>query len=273
MPQQVGAPSSLTAVAPRQPINGVPMKETCLELLHVLLRPLRTATFLWCFLLIVTTHDWILWVSLVVVLLHIVRDILRLLKVALFSGPLLQKIGEYLRNSVETAIAGLEVVTRENIPKTELQTLLNKILLFEIVTSFLRNRDLAVKWAWFLAIVFLGGVYVYLALLFSFVYYGIARVSAIAYSWPDALVTSLFIPLLIGDLPRIVWAKLLGGLQCTLIVVVGFGTVLNFIVRKLDYIRVEAITLSERFADQTIRERYLILKERAGTHLTNNSTG
>jgi len=36
----------------------------------------------------------------------------------------------------------------------------------------------------------------------SFAYYGIARVESVDLSWPEALVTSLFVPFTIGDLLR-----------------------------------------------------------------------
>jgi hypothetical protein len=204
------------------------------------------------------------WLSLAVVLVHLARKILWLAKVVLFSGPFLRKVGLQLVRTVDTALAGLALVTRESNVTPELKNLFNQLVLIEKATKFLSNRELVVRWAWLTVAVLLGAVYVYMALLFSFVYYGVAEVSGVAYSWPDALVTSLFIPFLIGDLPRLVWAKLLGGVQCTLIVGFGAGAVFNYIHRRLDSIRAEAMTLSERFADQAVRERLMILREKAG---------
>jgi hypothetical protein len=101
-----------------------------------------------------------------------------------------------------------------------------------------------------------------MAFLFSFVYFGIARIGGVAYSWPEAFVTSLFIPFFTGDLPNIIWAKLLGGVHCVLILTLGAGTVFTYIHRRLDSIRTEVAALSGRLAAQSVRERYLILEEK-----------
>ena len=116
--------------------------------------------------------------------------------------------------------------------------------------------------AWILGIVFLGSIYIYMAVLFSFGYYGIARVSGVRYSWPDALVTSLFIPFFVSDLPKILAVKVLGGIHCSLVVAVGVGTIMNFLRRKLDAVRTASVELSNRLGERDIQEKYLILEEK-----------
>jgi hypothetical protein len=109
--------------------------------------------------------------------------------------------------------------------------------------EFLKDPYLLSRWAWVLGIFFFGSIYTYVAVLFSFAYYGIARVSGVSYSWPDAMLTSVFIPFFISDLPKILAVKLLGGIHCLLVVVVGIGTIVNFLRRKLDDIRRAATDL------------------------------
>jgi len=109
---------------------------------------------------------------------------------------------------------------------------------------------------------FFGSIYLYIAVLFSFGYYEIARASGASYSWPDALLTSVFIPFFISDLPKIFAARLLGGIQCLLVVVIGIGTIVNFLRSKLDAVRRAAATLSDRFSDQSIRDKYIVLEAR-----------
>jgi hypothetical protein len=111
----------------------------------------------------------------------------------------------------------------------------------------------------------LGSIYIYIAALFSFAYCGIARVSGVSYSWPDALVASVFIPFFVSELPKILAVKLLGGIHCLLVVAVGVGTVVNFLRRKLDAVRRAATDLSDRFADQSIQEKYRILEQKFST--------
>ena len=248
-------------------------KNRATAILHMLLRPFRRFTFLWCFLLLVTTHLGVLWVSLIVVLLHVGRAIARVLKVAFLSGPRLAAAGQELAKTASGYIAKLEPATEESLSIKELNTLLGQLRLVEIVTGFLCKRELVIAWAWLIAVLSLGVMYVYIAGLFSFVYYGIARVSGIAYSWPEAFVTSIFIPFLIGDLPKIAAAKLLGGIQCTLVLTVGIGTLINYFRRHLVSIRTGADDIRSRFGEQSTREKYLLLKEKAATTSTAKPAG
>jgi hypothetical protein len=176
---------------------------------------------------------------------------------------LLREAGQRLMAKIDTILAAADLVTRDSVPTAELKNLFLQLRIIGRVVRFLGNRELVVRWAWLLTLVFLGGVYFYMAFLFSFVYFGLARVGGIKYSWPEALVTSLFIPFFTGDLPHMIWAKLLGGIHCLLILTLGAGTIFTYIHRRLDSIRTEVAALSERLADQSIRERYLILEEKA----------
>ena len=45
-------------------------------------------------------------------------------------------------------------------------------------------------------------MYVYVAFLFSFIYFGVERLSGYSDTWPQLFVTSMFIPFLIGTLPK-----------------------------------------------------------------------
>ena len=88
------------------------------------------------------------------------------------------------------------------------------------------------------------------------------------YSWPDAFLTSIFFPFFFRDLPRILAVKLLSGIHCLLLLGVGIGTIVNFLRRKLDDIRKAATDVSDRFADQRIHEKYVILAEKFPTTAT-----
>ena len=110
-------------------------KNRATAILHMLLRPFRRFTFLWCFLLLVTTHLGVLWVSLIVVLLHVGRAIARVLKVAFLSGPRLAAAGQELAKTASGYIAKLEAATEESLSIKELNTLLGQLRLVEIVTA------------------------------------------------------------------------------------------------------------------------------------------
>jgi len=244
--------------------SGIPSEatENASGLLRFLLRPFRRFTFLWCILLVVATHAVIVWLSLVVVLIHLARKIRLILKMVLFSDLWLQRIGANILTSLDKVLAGLAGVTLDSTPTVELRTLWNQVSSYRRMLDFLRDPYILSRWAWVLGIAFLGSVYAYMAVLFSFGYYGIARVGGVRYSWPEALVNSVFIPFFATDLPKILAIRVLGGIQCTLVVLVGIGTIRNFLQRKLNAVCAASAELSNRLREREIQEKYLILEEK-----------
>jgi hypothetical protein len=235
-------------------------KNRIAEVLSFLLKPFRRFMLLWCILLIVATHTTIVWLCLILVLANLTRKMFFMLRVVLFSDPWLKKIEPALVTGLNTTIAALTAVTRETAPTPELKNLWSQVSGWKTILEFLKDSYLLSMWAWFLGVVFLISVYIYVAIYFSFAYYGIARVSGVAYSWPDAAVTSLFIPFFISELPKILAVRLLGGIHCALVVTLGVGTFVKFLRRKLEDIRSAAADLSDRFTDQAISEKYVILE-------------
>jgi hypothetical protein len=243
----------------------------------VVSRPVRRFTFVWCTLLLLTTHRTVLWLSLCVVLLHLGRTVLRVLQFTIRAGPWFHKVGSYIRQSTDNVLSKLAAITPESAPSDELRNLWNQVQLFEKGVRFLENEAVLLKWTWLFCASVIVGLYLYLALLFSFAYFGIARVAGSPYSWPESLVTSLFIPFLITDFPRVVALKLLGGLHCALILSVGIGTVINYFRTKLAPIRAVVNVLGVRLSDESVREKRSILEKKlanaGGAGGANNATG
>jgi hypothetical protein len=253
-----------SAITPALPASSASQdagtKKRIPELLRFVLNPFRRFMILWCILLLAATHLSVVWLCLIVVFTNLARKMFLMLRVVLFSDPWLKKVEPALLAGLNGSIAALTAVTHDAAPTTELKNLWNQVSLWRKLLEFLKNSYLLSMWAWFLGVVFLVSVYIYVAVFFSFAYYGIARVSNVSFSWPEALVTSLFIPFFISELPKILAVKLLGGIHCALVLALGVGTFVRFLRRKLNDIRRAAGDLSNRFADQTISEKYIILE-------------
>ena len=254
-------PDSAPLVSDGSDIRPTP-KEHLKELWRFLLRPFRRFMFLWCILLLVSTHTSIVWLCLIVVLAHLARRMFLILKILFFSDPWLREIGPNLVGNLKTALAELADIALDSAPEGKLRQLRNQLFAWRGILTFLQDPYRTSRWSWVLGCAFLGSMYLYIALLFSFSYYGIARLVGVSYSLTDALVTSIFIPFFVADLPKIFALRMLGGIHCLIVVAVGFGTFLNFLHRKLDVIRRAAADLNERFTEQGIREKYIILEAR-----------
>jgi hypothetical protein len=133
-----------------------------------------------------------------------------------FSEPWLRNIGMTLFTNIETLIAGIATVTASSSPTKELKKIWDQLNSWKKVTDFLKDQYLVSRWAWIFDLVSLGSLYVYIALLFSFTYYGIARVSGVLYSWTDALIASLFFPFFVTGPPKLPVSRILGGLHCSM---------------------------------------------------------
>jgi hypothetical protein len=197
-----------------------------------------------------------------VVLAHLARKLFFILKILFFSGALLKRIGTAMPAGLYNALSALNAITREVEPSNELVQLWNQLKFWEKILNFLKDEYLLSRWAWVLGTIFFGAIYIYIAALFSFAYYGISRVAGVYLSWPDALVDSIFIPFLVSELPKILAIKILAGFHCSLIVTIGVGTIVNFLRRKLERIRKAASSLSNRFTEQSIQEKILILEKK-----------
>src|ERR1700687_2724350 len=253
--KELPAPPSTPTTAPAKP--GA--KERTKEFLNLVLRPFRRFTFLWCILLLSASHIQIVWVCLVVLMLHLARRIFSLLKVMLFFDPYMKRAIEKMFDIVGNAVDAINAFTPDTTPSQELKARWNEVKTWKMITGFLRDEYLVSRWAWLLGAVSFGAIYLYIALLFSFAYFGIARVSGISYPWADSLVASLFIPLFAKELPKTISLRVLGGIHFTLAVTIGIGTFFGFLHRRLFAIRTAATVVNDKLIDKIFEEKSSML--------------
>ena len=241
---------------------SVPAAKTNPTILSMVTRPFRRFTVLWCALLLFATHNLVLWLSFAVVLCVLSLRILTILKLTLFSRSWLEKIGAALYTRLNIMLGMLAAVTPKTEVTKELKDLWQQLGLWERVARFLGNKYLLSRWASVLVGAFYVCIYVYIALLFSFVYFGIARVSGLNAPWSEVAVDSIFIPVYVTELPKTFFMRFAGGVQWTLIVVVGFGTFWNYFHKRLEAVHAGALEIGSLLTDETVRSRYELLESK-----------
>jgi hypothetical protein len=261
---------TVSALPPTAAPGSPSARERAKALASFLLRPFRRFMFLWCILLLVSTHSQIVWVCLIVVMVHLARRIFVLLKV-LFSDPYLKKVIARLFDTVGNAVDGIEAFASDSAPSNELRAMRNQVKTWRTITGFLRDEYLVSRWAWVLGVVAFASIYVYISLLFPFAYFGIAKVSGISYSWGSALVNSLFVPLFATEIPRTLPLRVLAGAQFILTVTIGVGTFFNFLQRRVFAIRTAAKVINDQLIDQAFQEKFAILETKLATSPANPS--
>lgn len=250
------------AVAPAPPANSTKPVAAKKSGLRFLLRPFRRFTLLWCLLLLFSTHQIVVWLCLIVVLIQLGRRIFVVLKTLLFSDAWLKKYAPLAFAGIDKSIETLRAFRPDAEITSEIKGLPGQIHLWRKIVRFLQNEYLLSRWAWLVCILLFGSIYMYFSTLFSFAYYGIARVEGAPLSWPVAFVTSLFIPFFVTDLPKLLAIRLVGGIHCSLVLLIGIGTVLNFLRRRLEAVQTTAVRLSDRLAEQSLQEKLVILQAR-----------
>ena len=230
--------------------------------LHAIIRPFRNFTILWCFLLLLTTHRRLMELALGIVVIHVAFVLKAILQVTLFSAGVLSNLESRISENTDTWLGKVASVTRDTEPTQDLRTAWMNLTGIKTALLLLQNRQLVSRWAAVLGSAFLACVHLYLAFLFSFIYYGAANVQGVALNWPIALVTSAFMPFSYTDLPLNFWVKLAGGIHSLVIVAIGAGTIINYVTRRAQDLHQTAIVLSQRFTSEDVQSRLVILEEK-----------
>ena len=254
------APVSQAVIA--QPAVPATAAKKSPSTVSIVTRPFRRFTVLWCALLLFATHRLVLWLSFVVVLWVLALRILTILKLTLFSRSWLEKVGAAIHTRLNDMLSMLASVTPKTEVTKELKDLWQQLGLWERVARFLGNKYLLSRWASLLVGAFYVCIYVYVALLFSFVYFGIARISGLNMPWSEAAVDSIFIPVYVTELPKTFFMRFAGGVQWSLIVILGLGTFWNYFHKRLEAVHASAIEIGGLLTDETVRERYKLLESK-----------
>ncbi len=259
VPQAIVAQPAVSA-APAIPVTPAAKKSP--TNLSTITRPFRRFTVLWCALLLFATHDLVLWLSLAVVLCVLALRILTILRLTLFSRSWLENVSGAIYTRLNVMLGMLAAVDPKTEATKELKDLWQQLGLWERVARFLGNKYLLSRWASLLVGAFYVCIYIYIALLFSFVYFGIARVSGLDVPWSETAVDSIFIPVYVTELPKTFFMRFAGGVQWTLIVIVGFGTFWNYFHKRLEAVHAGAIKIGGLLTDETVRAKYKLLESK-----------
>ena len=227
-----------------------------------LMRPFRQFSLLWCLLLLLSSNRVLIWIALVVVLLHLVRLLWKVFALAVFSIKWLMRIEDDIREFAESLLAKVAALPKGLELTQDLRLLVSKVVALRLGVQLLQNRRQVSIGILIVSFCAFTVFYLYIALIFSFAYYGIARVQLLPFSWAMALVTSIFMPVAYTDLPPNFWIKLVGGVQWLVVVTVGIGVVIAYFQKKLQEVYRVSQVLKDRFEDPQMRMTIDTLQEK-----------
>ncbi len=261
-PTETKRENSTILSAPLSEIHETALKENSRVFLDVMTRPLRSWTVLWCLLCLSAVHKPVMWVSLLVLLSHLGRSLFRALRLALFSRSWLAQLEGGIRSAVNQRIDKLFQINFELTPLSELKTLFIQIRAYEIAVRFVKESPIFARATWGIGLSFIGLLYTYFAFLFSFAYFGLAHLSNVQLSWPQAFVSALFIPIYATNLPETFWIRVLAGIQFTSVVAIGIGTVLNYLRKRVGLLTESAQAMLSRLSEENTQQKYIVLQQK-----------
>jgi hypothetical protein len=255
-PTLVQAPPTQLAVTEPTERNAPAEKRS---LFGIILRPFRKFLLLWCLLLLVASHRGLLLIALIVVLFQLCRLLIQVFALAVVSSNWLGELEQRIRGYADDVISKL---LRAKEITQDFQQVFWSITAIEIGVSLLRSRRRVVQWTMYLGTLFFLGIYMYLALIFSFAYYGVARALNIPYDWITSIVNSMFMPLTFGSLPSSNWIRALGGVHALAVLALSIGTIFGYIRQKLDSLHDVADELSKRLEQAEVRAKLAEMREK-----------
>ncbi len=228
-------------------------------------------TILWGLLVIFATHKYLVQIALVLVVVHLFRALVKVGHLGWRCFNWLSNAQQNMTAYVERLFGRLGTVNLNNELTPEDQQAVSILVGIRTGLRFLPAITRLARWAVASSLWIFGAVYIYLALLFSFAYYGIARIQAISYTWPQALVTSAFIPALVGQLPRNAPLMLLGAIQWAVFAGFGLGAIMTYYNRRIAELQSVTGVVNQRLQNPAIQraldeyEKRTRIKPRAPT--------
>ncbi|HEX9121627.1 MAG TPA: hypothetical protein VF840_13910, partial [Terriglobales bacterium] len=171
------------------------------------------------------------------------------------GGSLQNQIKRYAEGLIQKAVEASEITE-------DLRNVWSGLTALQLAATLLQSRRRVMQWAVLLTLISVAGIYIYVAVLFSFGYYGIARLEGLSTRWRDLATISLFIPISYTNLPRTVPFGFLGGIHSVFVLLLGAGTIVGYLQKKLDSVYDTTVSLSSRLQQQELRTKLLEMTEK-----------
>jgi hypothetical protein len=244
---------------PSAPAPEAPMKQpedsAKESILNRLLRPLTQFCVLWSILILSVQNKIFLAFCCLVALAGSARALKALWALRLDHTSRTKDIKQKFADIMATRIAAIRGWEEGRDYRTLTESI-NAVRLYEAVLAFFEdNRDFLARCTLAAGVAITIPFYCYISTLFSFIYLGICKIQGISWDWPSALSSSLFMPFAYTDLPHSFPVRILGGIQCIGVAVMGWNIVSRHLSDRFESIMRAATELKQPFTEQTYRSK------------------
>jgi hypothetical protein len=227
-----------------------------------LARPFTQFFLLWSLLILNTSNLVLTWVALAVISFGAIAIIRSLSLFLSDAGSWITKLKGNFAAQVANNIAVVRAYNESQDDKRS-RDAANALLLYETTFRYMsENKDRLARWTVIASILITVPLYLYLSVIFTSIYLGVARLNHIPWPWTDALTTSIFIPFAFTDLPHNLWIRLIGGCQALVVTVLGYTILFRRMQSSIQQLSQVAGELSAPLGDQTLKEILITIKSR-----------
>lgn len=217
--------------------------------------PFRSFTIVWCILLLATNKPLIALGALLVLVVHVSRflvNLTRLLtKTQQFLADAERKVMSYAMNLLNTVMSASD----ESLANEDVARAVTLLTLFRASAFLLVNRG-EVKYLLFLAVCLVyAAMYIRVAVLFAFLYLGVAKLNHVPLGFLDSMVNSFAMPLSYTNYPKHWLIQLCEDVHSVIAVGLGIGAALAYVRQKFDAFKVVADDLWEKLDKADVRTR------------------
>lgn len=136
----------------------------------------------------------------------------------------------------------------------DVRNAINVLKLLGATFNFLyENAAMLKSWAFTTSMIVSVPFYCYVSFLFSCSYFGIAKLANLHFTLAEAFVDSLFIPFAFSSLPATLPIRIVGGIQCLCVTLVGYNLVFRHLGNHLDRMTRAAASLRDPLQSADIR--------------------
>lgn len=253
------SPGLITRVVPAKSLaQSAPdektKKEEAVESIWAL-RPFVRFVALWAVLILSVNSKWFILFAVIVTLVGAGRAIYSLWQILSDTSSWIEKLKGTFANQIAQHIRSVRA-WNETSGIEEVTKAANALKLLEAVFVFISvNKEFLAKSTMVLAALISIPFYCYVSFLFSCVYVGLAKLQAISFPWPTALLDSLYMPFAFTNLPSNFAIQFLGGLQALVVTFIGWNIFFRHLSSRFQRIAVAASELHSPFDDAAFRQK------------------
>jgi hypothetical protein len=232
------------------------------------LRPINQFAFLWAILILTLQYPPLIVIASIVTLAGAFRAVYNLWNLLSSTSKWIGKLHGGLATQISAKIRQVGE-WEEAVGPEPIRNEVNSLKMFESVFTYISdNREFLSKCTMGVAALITIPFYLYISLLFSSVYVGIAHLEHINLSWTTSIIDSLYVPFAFTDFPHNNAIRFVAGLQAVALTAMGWNIFFRHLSGKFNEVAVAAAEFRSTMQDENYRQKIALVASLSSSKTT-----